>query len=68
MGFGEILQIVQSVDTHNAEFQTLNTAEDDLDEGEIKVKVLEAHKALVALNAKNQETFKELIQSLEAAN
>lgn len=67
MGFGEILQIVESADIGHGDFQILHADESDLDEAEIKDKVLEAHKALVDLSASNQETFQELIQSLEAA-
>lgn len=65
MGFSEILQIVESADISHAEFKPLS-ADSDPNEDEIKGKVLEAHRALVDLNAKNQETFRELIKSLES--
>lgn len=65
MGFGEILQIVESADIGHAGFRLLSD-DDHIDEQELKDKVLEAHRALVELNAKNQETFQELIQSLES--
>lgn len=65
MGFTEILQIVDSADVNIDSFKTLGVGDSNLDEQALKVKVLEAHKALVELHADNSETFRELIQSLE---
>lgn len=66
MGFTEILQVVESADISLENFKPLNHDEAALDERSVRAKVLEAHKALVDLNASNSETFKELIQSLES--
>lgn len=63
MGFGEILQIVESADIGHTNFKPL--PESDLDETLMREKVLEAHRQLVELSTKNHETFKDLIQSLE---
>ncbi len=65
MGFTEILQIVESADIGHEEFKPLHADEFELDENEVKEKVLEAHRALIDLSASNHETFQELIQSLE---
>jgi len=64
MGFGEILRIVKSKQFIDGEFQDLEDNADD--ENLYREKVLEAHKALVELNASNAPKFKELIQSLES--
>ncbi len=64
MGFAEIFQLVQSGNV-NGEFKSLEGGESSADEHKVRQKVLEAHQSLVALNAKNSETFSELIQSLE---
>lgn len=66
MGFSEILQIVESADIAHEEFRPLHADDSVLDEHSVKEKVLEAHKALVDLSANNQETFRELIQTLES--
>jgi anti-anti-sigma regulatory factor len=63
MGFEDIFTIVQESDCGDCEGQTL--VEKIMPESAVMEKVLEAHKALVALNAQNKDTFKELIESLE---
>jgi anti-anti-sigma factor len=66
MGFNELLQIVESSDIQCEHFEVLG-AEDDADlESHYREKVLEAHRALIEMSNDNSETFKELIQSLEA--
>jgi anti-anti-sigma factor len=66
MGFQEIFQIVESTDLAAQNFEELSCDESRLDENKIKAKVIEAHKALIDMNAQNRETFKELMQSLDA--
>lgn len=65
MGFTEILQVVKSVEFASGEFTALPIGHAPLDETVMKDKVLEAHRSLVELDAKNFDTFKELLQSLE---
>ncbi|AFV00832.1 STAS domain-containing protein [Simiduia agarivorans] len=63
MGFSEIFCIVKEGDADIRGAEAL--CADCADEGEVKQRVLEAHKILVGLNATNQEAFKDLIASLE---
>lgn len=65
MGFTELLQVVESADIGHEQFQLLPSDETNINEQELRDKVLEAHRTLVDMNANNRETFKELIQSLE---
>ncbi|MFT5083230.1 MAG: anti-anti-sigma factor [Lentisphaeria bacterium] len=68
MGFDDIFRLVE-----NSEFslpcdasETILMLEKNGNETEVKTKVLEAHRNLMSLNAQNQSTFKELVETLEA--
>ena len=65
MGFDDIFNIVKNsslaVDMNSAN----ELAEANASESQIKDKVLESHKLLMSLNSENQETFKELVETLE---
>lgn len=63
MGFSEIFCIVSEGQTQAGDAQSLCV--DCADEGDVKAKVLEAHKILVGLNPANQAAFEDLIASLE---
>lgn len=66
MGFTELLQLVESADFGHVDFKTLGVS-DELDESEVRKKVIEAHRSLVDMNATNRETFKELLRTLESS-
>nr|WP_221197284.1 STAS domain-containing protein [Simiduia aestuariiviva] len=63
MGFAEIFCIVKDGDTDVPEAEALCV--DCADEGDVKARVLEAHRILVGLNAANRDAFKDLIATLE---
>jgi len=65
MGFGEILQVIDSADTESCNFSVLPTVVESEDETALRAKVLEAHKILIDIAPSNYETFKDLINSLE---
>lgn len=64
MGFDDIFNIVNqsSLELDDSSILTLNGE----DQTAIKEKVLEAHKTLSLLNDQNEESFKELISTLES--
>lgn len=63
MGFAEIFDIVEDL---GQEFDTeVCLAEADMDECQAKEKVIEAHKILMDLNARNASTFRDLVNTLE---
>ncbi len=64
MGFDDIFNIVQECDLDLSESTIL--AAGSSSEEKVMEKVLEAHRALVALNEENENTFRELIESLES--
>jgi anti-anti-sigma regulatory factor len=63
MGFGDILDIVHKSDLPDINTQPL--LEFDLQEAEVKSKVIAAHRILMNLNDSNRETFKDLVNILE---
>jgi anti-anti-sigma factor len=63
MGFADIFEIVSKLEIDLMPEKSLTAIE--CDEQEVKEKVLEAHKILMGLNAKNHETFKNLVNMLE---
>src|SRR5690606_6625547 len=66
VGFSQIFNILTSLDEKclNARCQEFNPS-NDLSEEQLKEKVIEAHRVLMALNRENQETFQELVSNLE---
>lgn len=65
MGFDDIFNIVGETNMQVARIEGGALAENITPESDIQRKVLEAHRTLVQLNARNANTFKELIESLE---
>lgn len=67
MGFNDIFEILHSFDGTevNVGVDARPLQQGALDEGEVKEKVLEAHRVLMNLNDANKETFQDLIKSLE---
>jgi len=63
MGFGDIFDIVHKLDLPDLNAQPL--PESDMQEGDVKSKVIAAHRILMDLNANNRETFKDLVNILE---
>ena len=63
MGFEDIFNIVREADCGIGAGKKLS--EQLAPENEVQRRVLDAHKILVDLNAKNENTFRELIESLE---
>ncbi|VUD56818.1 Anti-sigma-F factor antagonist RsfB [Thalassocella blandensis] len=68
MGFDDIFRLVEKavfvISDDTAE--TLLICEKNGNETEVQKKVLEAHRLLMGLNEQNKETFKELVETLEA--
>lgn len=64
MGFDSIFNIVDHTDAEMGGIEPLPCK--DCDEAEVKPRVIEAHKILMALNKTNLETFKDLVASLES--
>jgi hypothetical protein len=65
MGFADVFQIVERAIESTEEFGELAPCE--CDEEELRQRVLEAHRVLMALNEDNREAFKDLVEALEAA-
>lgn len=64
MGFNDIFDIIH--DTGGTVVNPLPLdASEPLDEAKVKDKVLEAHRVLMGLNDINQETFRDLVKTLE---
>ncbi len=63
MGFDDIFEIVEECKEFSKPCKHLTMA--DLDEDSAKERVLEAHHILMQLNAANQETFRDLVNTLE---
>lgn len=63
MGFADIFNIVHQLEIPEVAAKEL--AGSDLQESDVKEKVIEAHRTLMALNDENHETFKELVNILE---
>ena len=63
MGFDEIFEIVQESHEFSKPCKHLTMA--DLNEDSARERVLEAHHILMQLNAANQETFRDLVNTLE---
>jgi anti-anti-sigma factor len=63
MGFDEIFNVISGESASLDGATCLEAGE--LDEREVKEKILEAHRVLMGLNEQNSETFKDLVQALE---
>lgn len=63
MGFADIFDIVNETSLPLNADTPLQAS--NLQEGDVKAKVIEAHKILVNLNDENRETFKDLLNILE---
>ena len=65
MGFDEVFHIIDAPLQESAQLTELprvpNTCEDEL-----RNQVIDAHRALISMNASNQNTFKDLVAALEA--
>lgn len=68
MGFDDIFRLVEKAEfvINDEQAEILVISEKNGNETEVKKKVLEAHKLLMGLNEQNKETFKELVETLEA--
>jgi anti-anti-sigma factor len=68
-GFEQLfdIQMLENSGSENLEFQDLATRSEE-DTEEVKKRVLEAHRVLMAMNAKNEEDFRELVENLEKGN
>lgn len=64
MGFDQVFHIVDSAIPDEACFE--RWAAESVDEECAREQVIEAHKVLMSLNHKNKETFRELVDTLEA--
>ena len=64
MGFDQVFHIVDSEIEDDGGFE--RWAADAVDEECAREQVIEAHKVLMSLNHKNEETFRELVDTLEA--
>jgi anti-anti-sigma factor len=64
VGFGEVFTIVRSMDQPDVELDELVEAHDH-GMGLTKV-LLDAHRSLMEVNEENRETFKDLVQMMEA--
>jgi anti-anti-sigma factor len=63
MGFDEVFNIVRDIGAAPPDTQPLPVAEDDRET--LLRTVLEAHRALVAMNEQNREVFRDLVAVLE---
>ncbi|WP_419810737.1 STAS domain-containing protein [Bacterioplanoides sp.] len=64
MGFDQVFHIIDETLPDDADFtQWAATA---VDEDEARQQVIDAHKVLMGMNEKNKDTFKELVDCLEA--
>jgi len=65
MGFDDVFAIVD--ENYDAEQSLAELpVSSDLGEEEMRQRVIDAHKVLMSMNAKNAETFKDLVSALEA--
>jgi len=64
MGFDQVFHIVDTEISDDASFQ--QWVADCVDEECAREQVIDAHKVLMSLNDKNKETFRELVDTLEA--
>jgi len=63
MGFDSVYLIVKEPASNNSELTELVSK--DIDEDELRAKVLNSHKVLIELNDHNREQFKDLVGVLE---
>jgi len=64
MGFDQVFHIVDSEISDDARFE--RWVAESVDEECAREQVIEAHKILMSLNHRNEETFRELVDTLEA--
>lgn len=69
MGFDDIFRLVEKAEfvISDDDADVITMCEKNGNETEVKKTVLEAHRLLMGLNEQNQETFKELVETLEAS-
>ena len=65
MGFDDVFAIVDA-DFESSQNLAELPAGTDLDEDELRQRVIDAHKVLMGLNERNEATFKDLVKALEA--
>ena len=65
MGFNDIFDIIHDFESITPTPHPGELEPGELEEGEVKSKVLEAHQVLMGLNETNQETFRDLVKTLE---
>jgi hypothetical protein len=61
MGFDDVFAIVADGAVQSVDLVDLP----EVDEGETRERVIEAHKVLMSLNENNRETFQSLVDALE---
>lgn len=69
MGFDDIFRLVDQSEFDNGKQSSLDViviSEKNGNESEVQKKVLEAHQILMEMNDKNNESFKDLVETLEA--
>ncbi len=66
MGFEDAFNIIHSPLQESVQLTELPRVVDTEGEDELRNRVLEAHRTLVLMNARNDDTFKDLVVSLEA--
>ena len=64
MGFEDVFVIVNELFEHDQTLAELPVGQ-DMSESEMRAKVIEAHRVLMALNDKNEAAFKDLVAALE---
>ncbi len=65
MGFDDIFEIVADAELPLSDVRELPHT--TLNEEQVKVRVLEAHRILMELNRTNRDTFRELVETLESS-
>lgn len=64
MGFDKVFILIREAVQDSDELKELAVLQES--EDQVKQRVVDAHRVLMGLNEKNQETFKDLVRSLEA--
>ena len=63
MGFDKVFLLIREALQDEAELRELDVLQES--EDQVRSRVLEAHRTLMSLNETNQETFRDLVRSLE---
>jgi anti-anti-sigma factor len=65
MGFDDVFRIIEQPIEHKDQFGELHPF--DCSEEDMRQRVLDAHRILMAMNESNREAFQDLVETLEAA-